>query len=147
MALIISTFRSIVVTDAWIKLLTKNLCIYVCIYLTPSDKILLTRPIVNIAVKKSISNELDITIHVIVSQLSGHCGVINDRLWRHEQNANPASDARGRCVKIVVWIVILSSSCRVRNEIMYVFSWQTVSALSRVLFWCLFPSLLRNSEN
>ena len=31
---------------------------------------------------------------------------------------------------------------------MYVLSWRTVSALTRVLFWYLFlPSLLRNSEN
>ena len=30
---------------------------------------------------------------------------------------------------------------------MYVFSWQTVSVLTRVLFWFLFPSLLRNSGN
>ena len=36
---------------------------------------------------------------------------------------------------------------RVRNEIMYVLSWLTVSALTRVLFLCLFPSLLRNSGN
>ena len=34
---------------------------------------------------------------------------------------------------------------RVRNEIMYELSWQIVSALTRVLFWFLFPSLLRNS--
>ena len=30
---------------------------------------------------------------------------------------------------------------------MYVLSWRTVSALTRVLFWNLFPSLLRNSGN
>ena len=30
---------------------------------------------------------------------------------------------------------------------MYVLSWRTVSALTRVLFLCLFPSLLRNSGN
>ena len=35
----------------------------------------------------------------------------------------------------------------VRNEIMYVLLWRTVYALTRVLFWCLFPSLLRNSGN
>ena len=37
--------------------------------------------------------------------------------------------------------------CRVRKEMMYVLPWQTVSVLTRVLFWCLFPSLLRKSEN
>ena len=30
---------------------------------------------------------------------------------------------------------------------MYVLSWRTVSALTRVLLWYLFPSLLRNSGN
>ena len=55
---------------------------------------------------KSISNESDIIIEVIASQLSGHCDVINKRLWRHQQNENRASETRGRCVKIVVLIVI-----------------------------------------
>ena len=41
----------------------------------------------------------------------------------------------------------LSSLCRVRNKIMYVLSWRIVSALTQGLFWCLFPSLLRNSGN
>ena len=30
---------------------------------------------------------------------------------------------------------------------MYVLKWRTVSVLARVLFLCLFPSLLRNSGN
>ena len=30
---------------------------------------------------------------------------------------------------------------------MYVLSWRTVSVLTWALFWCLFPSLLRNSGN
>ena len=30
---------------------------------------------------------------------------------------------------------------------MYVLEWRTVSALTRVLFWYLFPSLLHNSGN
>ena len=55
---------------------------------------------------KSISNELDVIIHVIASQLSPYCDVINNRLWRHHRNVTPASDAWGRCVKIVVFIVI-----------------------------------------
>ena len=46
---------------------------------------------------KSISNELDVTIHVIASQLSGPCDVISNRLWRHQQNENRASETRGRC--------------------------------------------------
>ena len=39
------------------------------------------------------------------------------------------------------------SLSRVRNKIMYLHPLRTASALSRVLFWCLFPSLLRNSGN
>ena len=34
-----------------------------------------------------------------------------------------------------------------KNKIMYVLSWQTVSVLTRELFLCLLPSLLRNSGN
>ena len=85
---------------------------------------------------KSISNEFYIIIHVIASQLSGHCDVISNRLWRHQQNENPASERRGRCINIVVFIVIyyIESLCRVRNKIMYVLSWRTVSPLTRVLF-------------
>ena len=41
----------------------------------------------------------------------------------------------------------MDSLCRVRNKIMDVLSWRTVSALTRVLFWYLFASLLRNSGN
>ena len=37
--------------------------------------------------------------------------------------------------------------CHVRNKIMYVLLWPTVYVLTRALFWCLFPSLLRNSGN
>ena len=45
-----------------------------------------------------------------------------------------------RSVRIVVFI---GSLCRVINEIMYELWWRTVYAPTRVLFWCLFPSLLR----
>ena len=96
---------------------------------------------------KSISNELDIAIHVIASQLSCHCDVIGNRLWRHQQNENCVSETRERCVKIIVLSSFMESFCCVRNKIMYVLSWWTISLLTRVLFWCLFPSLLRNSEN
>ena len=41
----------------------------------------------------------------------------------------------------------MDSLCRVRNEIVYVLSWRTVSVLTRVLFWYLFPALRRNSWN
>ena len=96
---------------------------------------------------KSISNELDITCHVFASQLSGHCDVIADRLWRHQQNVMRASEPRGFCVKILVSASFMNLLCRVRNKLMYVLLWRTVYALTRVLFWCLFPSLLRNLGN
>ena len=41
----------------------------------------------------------------------------------------------------------MDSLCRVRNKTLYVFLWRTVSVLTRVLFGCLFPSLLHNSGN
>ena len=55
---------------------------------------------------KWISNELDITCHVFASQLSGHCDVITNRLWHHQQNVRRASKTRGWCVKILVFSVI-----------------------------------------
>ena len=51
-----------------------------------------------------------------------------------------------RCVMIFL-SSFMDWLCRVRNEIMYVLSWRTVLALSQGLFWCLFPSLHRNSAN
>ena len=96
---------------------------------------------------KWISNELDITIHAIVSQLSRYCDVISNRLWRHQQNEDRASETQGRYIKIVVFVIIMDTICHVRNEIMYALSPRPVSALTRVLFLCLFPSLLHNSGN
>ena len=90
---------------------------------------------------------LDITIHVSASQLSGHCDVISNRLWRHQQNENRTNETRGRCVRIVFLLSFVGSLGRVRNKIMYILSIRTVSVLTRVLFWCLFSSLLRNSGN
>ena len=55
---------------------------------------------------KSISSELDITCHVFASQLSGHCDVIANRLWRHQQNVKLASKTLEWCVKILVLSVI-----------------------------------------
>ena len=84
---------------------------------------------------------------MIASQLSCYCDDTSNRLWRHQQNEDWASETRGRCVKIVVLSSFMDSLCRVRNKIMYVLSWRTVSTPTRVLFLCLFPSLLRNSGN
>ena len=76
------------------------------------------------------------------SQLSGHCEVISNRLWRNLQNEN-----RVRHGDDLYRSSFLSSfmDCSVRNKIMYVLSWQTDSVLTRLLLWCLFPSLLRHS--
>ena len=95
----------------------------------------------------STSNELDITCHVFASQLSGHCDVIANRLWRNQKNVRRASETRGWCVKILLLVSFMDSLCRVRNKIMYVLLWRTVYVLTRLLFWCLFPSLLRTSGN
>ena len=90
-------------------------------------------------------NELNITVHVITSQFSSYCDVPNKRFWRHQQNVNPAIEARGRCVKIVVFIVIfiVVMSCKKYNDVLL--EWQTVSAFTRVLLWCLFAEL-RSTE-
>ena len=87
------------------------------------------------------SNELNITVHVITSQFSSYCDVTNKRFWRHQQNVNPAIEARGRCVKIVVFIVIfiVVMSCKKYNDVLL--EWQIVSVFTRVLLWCLFPEL------
>ena len=84
-----------------------------------------------------ISNELDITNHMITSKLSGHCVVISNRLWRLQQNVNRASKTR----RSMFLSSFMDSLCHVRNKFMYVLLQQTVSALICMLFWCLFPEL------
>ena len=49
-------------------------------------------------------------------------------------------EAQGWCVKIVILLSFLSLFCQVRNKMMCVLSWWTVSALTWVLFWCLFTT-------
>ena len=112
--------------------------------LNNEKNIVLTRPWISPWIKL-ISNELDITCPVLASQLSGHCGVIANRLWRHQQLVERARETRGWWVKIHVLASCMDLLCRVRNKIMYVLLWRTAYALTWVLFWCLFPSLLRNS--
>ena len=96
---------------------------------------------------KSISNNLNIIIHVIALQLLGYCDVFKNWLWHHQQHVNWVSET---------WVDLWRSLClwsymdllyHVRNIIMYELSWQTVYVLTRVLFWCLFSLLLRNSGN
>ena len=79
----------------------------------------LTRPAVNTISPwiKSISNELDIIIHVIASQLSGHCDVISNRLWRHQQKVMRGSETWELWVKILVLASFMDSLYRVRNKI------------------------------
>ena len=71
--------------------------------------------------EKSISDEWNITFHVIASQLSGHCDVTSNRLWRHQKNVSWASEAPRRCVKIVVFIVTYEfvMSCKTQNQVYY----------------------------
>ena len=68
---------------------------------------------------KSIPDELDISIHMIVSQLSGHRDVISNRLWRLQQNVNRTSETRDRPVKTAVFIGICGfvMSCKKWNMV------------------------------
>ena len=94
---------------------------------------------------KSISNELNITFHVLASQLSGHCDVISHRLWRLQQNVNRASTTLGQCVNIVVFIVIYRFviSCKKWNNACTLLTNCLCAHLSAILVF--FPSLLCNS--
>ena len=106
-----------------------------------------TRPAVNIAVNKIYIYRVSHHFYGLVSQSSSNCDVFSNWLWRHRQNVIKESDERCWYVRIVIFFVIYGSVCRARNKRMYMLSCRTVSVLTRALFWCLFPSLLRNSEN
>ena len=43
--------------------------------------------------------------------------------------------------------LVFVTSSAISNKIIYLPPWRTISVLTRVIFWCLFPSLLRNSRN
>ena len=94
---------------------------------------------------KSISNQLDITVHMIASQLSRYYDIISNGLWRHQQNEDRASETQAWCVTIVVFIVIYGFVMS-WNKIKYVLSWQTVSALTRVFFFVYFPRCFATRE-
>ena len=68
------------------------------------------------------------------------------RMWRHQQTEKRACETRRRCVKNVVFILLMDSLCRVRNIIMYVLSRRTVSVLTRVLFGVYFPRYFATRE-
>ena len=102
----------------------------------------LTRPVANIAVNK-------IDIKGVKYHFSRARVTIIWSLWRHQQSIatssaerNRPTETRGRCVKIVVVIVIYGfvMSYKKYNNVCTLV---TVYALPRVLFWCLFPRLLR----
>ena len=80
---------------------------------------------------KSISNQLDIIIHVIASIVMSSA---EEKLskWAMRTMCKDHHFYRH------LWIFL----CHVRNKIMYVLSWWALSPLTWVLFWCLFPSLL-----
>ena len=99
----------------------------------------------NIAVIKSISNELDITCHVFASQLSGHCDVTANRLWRHQQNVKRASETRGDVWRSSFLTSFMDSLCRVRNKIIYALLRRTVYALE-CYFGVYFPRCCATRE-
>ena len=68
-------------------------------------------------------------------------------MWRHQQSIMTSSAEGIPSEWDTGTMSFMQSFCRVRNKMIYVLSWRTVSALTRVLFLCLFPSLLRNSGN
>ena len=68
--------------------------------------------------------------------------LISNRLWHHKQNVNRASKTWSRCVRIVFLSSHICFWCHVKNKIMYVLSWRTVYALTRVSFLSRFISLI-----
>ena len=68
---------------------------------------------------KSISNELDITCHVFASQLPGHCDVITNPLWRHQQNVKRARGDAGVMCEAPRYSVIYGfvMSCKKWNDV------------------------------
>ena len=65
-------------------------------------------------------NELDISIDVIVSQLSGHCDVMGNRRWRHQQNENLTIETRDDVQRSPFLSSFIDLLCHVRNKVMYV---------------------------
>ena len=82
-------------------------CQYLCILISPLSILLhlhilivlsiflfLTRPAVNTAVNKTV-NKIDIyRVRYHYSHQSGHCDVINNRVWRRQHNVNRPSAIR-----------------------------------------------------
>ena len=110
--------------------------------------VLLTRPAMNITLNK-------IDIWQVRYHYSRDRTRIVSLLWRHQQSIVTSSaerrpsewDTGTMCEDRRFLSSFMYSLCHVRNKLMYVLSWWTVSVLTRVIFLCLFPSLLRNSGN
>ena len=100
-------------SDIWIDILNRTISIFILSYTT---------------VRKYRWNKVD-----IIKSISNQCDVISNRLWRHQQNVNRAGETRVRCMKSFL-SSFMDPLCRVRNKILYVLSWLTVYAFSRVLF-------------
>ena len=107
----------------------KHTYVYICI--------LLRRPREERREWKLIFIESNINFYII--------NVTCYRLWRHQKNPNRAIGTGCGCVKIVFSSSFMGLLCPGRNKVMYIQSWGTtcIYAFTRVLFWCLFPSLLR----
>ena len=106
----------------------------------------LTRPTVNISVNK-------IDIWRVRYHYSRDRATIVWSLWRHQLSIVTSSAERkpsewdtGTMRKSRFLSSFMDSLCRVRNNIIHVLSWRTVSALTQVLFWYLFSSLLATRE-
>ena len=101
--------NDITLMDYHPKMKTGSL-IYICVW-NPHEIwihkyiFLHNRPWISLWIKL-ISNELDITIGMIASQLSHYCDVISKLLWRHQQNEDRVSETRGPRVKIAIFINI-----------------------------------------
>ena len=67
---------------------------------------------------KSISNELDITIYMIMSQLVGHCDIISNWLWRSHNNVSWVSKAQVHVYSLLFLLSFMNLICPVRNKIM-----------------------------
>ena len=95
-----------------------QVCSFLCLYTSDIDNYVLTLFLHELPWIlpwiKLISNELDITIHMIASQLSHYCDVIGNWLWRHQQNEDRVSEAPWQYVRIFIFVVIygLNISCK-----------------------------------
>ena len=113
-----------------------------------SKATVLTRPAVNTTVNK-------IDIQRVRYHYLRNCVTMVWSLWCHQQllvttsaDRKPSEWDMGMMCKDCCFLKsFMDLLCHVRNKIMYVLSWRTVSALTLVLFWCLFPLLLCNSGN